>query len=186
MTLCPCTLLRKLLTMPNAALAIIAASMVSLASAYIAQHFFDIQPCILCLFQRVPYAVTLALGALAFLFRRDAGKYRVLLVLCAVAFFVNVGIAFFHTGVERHWWAGTNGCAVTPLNAPLTRESLLLQAISQCDEINFEIFGLTLANLNVLFCLGLGLFSLIAAFGQKKLAEIESKGCGPICMCKKR
>jgi disulfide bond formation protein DsbB len=170
-----------MMTMPYAALAIIAVSVVSLVSAFTAEIFFDIKPCILCLFQRVPYAVTLVFASLAFLLRKDEKNVRILFSLTALAFFVNVGIAFFHTGVERHWWAGTNGCAVMPLNAPLTREQLLTMAVAQCDEINFEIFGLSFANLNVLLCLGMGFFALLSAFGQsfmdRMMRRCQTNGC---------
>lgn len=189
MSLCPLTLLRKLSTMPYAALAIAAVSVVSLLFAYTAEYAFDIKPCILCLFQRIPYAVAFALGLIAFLLRKDPAKFKIVLALIALTFFVNVGIASFHTGVERHWWAGTNGCAVQPLDQPLSRESLLTMAVAQCDEINFEIFGLTFANLNVLFCLALGLFTLLVAFGQgildKILGPVEAQNCACCCCCKK-
>lgn len=175
MSLCICTQVFKLLRLPYAALAILAASLVSLIAAFVAQHVFDIQPCILCLFQRVPYAVALVLGALALLFRKDEQKIKILFTLIALTLFVNVGIAAFHSGVERQWWAGTNGCDVVPLNGELSREQLLTMAVAQCDEINFDIFGITLANLNVIFCLGLGIFSLVVAFGQRKLDELIAR-----------
>ena len=165
--------------MPYAALAILAASLVSLATAFTLQQVFDIQPCILCLFQRIPYAVSLILAALALIFRNKPCAVKFLLVLCALSFLANSGISTFHSGVERHWWAGTNNCAVTPLNGKtaMTTADLLSTAVSQCDEINFSIFGVTLANVNVFFCLGLALLALMTAFGCVPQKEEESCSC---------
>ena len=51
-------------------LAILAASAGALAVAYIAEFVFGLEPCILCLYQRVPYAATGILAILALGMRR--------------------------------------------------------------------------------------------------------------------
>jgi len=38
--------------------AVFAAAVFALGNAYTAQYAFDLEPCILCLYQRVPYVVT--------------------------------------------------------------------------------------------------------------------------------
>ena len=43
-------------------LAILAVSIGSLAMAFAAQYLFGLDPCILCLYQRIPYAVTVVLA----------------------------------------------------------------------------------------------------------------------------
>jgi disulfide bond formation protein DsbB len=154
--------------MPYAALAILAASLGALVGAALFQKFFDAQPCILCIFQRGPYAAALVLSILALLFRRKEKVVKAVLCLCALAFLTNVGIAAYHSGIERHWWAATNSCDVSPLNidpAEMSTADLLVTAIGECDDIKFEILGLTLANMNVLICLGLAVLSFAAAFG---------------------
>lgn len=176
------TLHQKLLVMPVAALALLAAAAGSLAFAYSAENFFGIAPCELCLYQRVPYAVVIALALLALLIRKNDKKARCLLGLCAVAFFVNMGIAFYHSGVELHWWGGTDDCAANPLLATdpaLVREALMNTPVVRCDQINFTFLGFTMANWNVLASFALGLFALLASFGP---CVNWGKGC---CCCKK-
>ena len=49
---------RRLLNGRLILLAILAASMGALGMAYVAEVVFGLEPCILCLYQRVPYAIT--------------------------------------------------------------------------------------------------------------------------------
>ena len=157
----------KILSMPYVAWAIVAASVGSLAFAFTMQYGFDIQPCILCLWQRVPFGVAAIFAMVAYFWRPYGMCTLVLLGGCAVAFFVNTGLAFFHTGVERHWWLGTNGCTITPLHGASVqdwKEQLMSMAVGHCDQISWTFLGLSMANWNVLFSLALALFASIAVF----------------------
>src|SRR5579862_1950674 len=105
-----------LCAMPHAALLIFAASVAALAFAFAMQFGFGVEPCILCLWQRVPFGVVVALSPALLLWKPYGRHTRILLALCAAAFFINSGLSVFHTGVEQHWWLGTSGCAITPLH----------------------------------------------------------------------
>ncbi|MDD3182997.1 MAG: disulfide bond formation protein B [Alphaproteobacteria bacterium] len=171
--------------MPDATLAIFAAATGSLFVAYIAENFFDVQPCILCIYQRIPFAVVSALSIIALIFRDNDKMVRTVLSLCALAFFINAGIAIFHSGVELHWWAGTDECGVNPLvlkQIANLREVLLKTPLVSCDAINFTLFGLTMANWNILASFGLGLFSLLAAF-RSCLNWAKQPSCSVCCPC---
>src|SRR5689334_10219015 len=91
----------------NIARAVVFVSISALAAAYIAQYGFGLKPCILCLYQRTPYAVAIALGLLALLIPRLA---HALLILAALTFLAGAGIAGFHAGVEYGWWKGLPSC----------------------------------------------------------------------------
>ncbi|MBL4690180.1 MAG: disulfide bond formation protein B, partial [Rhodospirillales bacterium] len=67
---------------------IFAASVAALANAYIAQYTFDLEPCILCLYQRVPYAVAGVLGLVAMLV---PGQRSRAVVLAGGVFLVGAG-----------------------------------------------------------------------------------------------
>ncbi len=160
---------KKLFSMPWAALAMIAAGFGAVAAALTLQSLGLAQPCILCIYQRYPYLIAGFLGILALLLRKNDRAVQFLFLLCAVAFVINSGIALYHSGVERQWWAGTDGCEVGL--APLTsdpaalRMALLTTPVSQCDVIDFLFLGLSLANWNILICLGLAGFALLVAAG---------------------
>lgn len=175
-------LLNKLLVMPMAALAVLAVSTGSLITAYVAETFFGVAPCILCLYQRIPYAAAILLAILALLVRAKDKAARSVLALIALAFFINAGIAFFHSGVELQWWKGTDTCGVNPsvlaeaTGSTISARELLLQTPTvRCDAINFTFLGFTMANWNILACLGLGLFALLAALGIRIKVGLDQK-----------
>ncbi len=139
----------------------------ALAAAYIGEYMFGLLPCILCLYQRIPFAVIIALSLLGLALRKNARHSALVLLLCAAAFTANAGIAFYHTGVEQKWWtAGPEGCAVPPASPAESRdllELILSTPAKDCAEIAWQdpIFGLSMANLNVLLGLGMAVICLI-------------------------
>ena len=139
-----------------------AVSALALAAAYTAQYGFGLQPCILCLYQRVPYAVVVALGALAFFGPPRIGRWA--LVFTAVAFAAGAAIAFFHVGVEHKWWEGTDGCKstldVTDLEA--LRAQIMGAKHVRCDEPTWFLFGFTMAFYNMLMSAGLAALNIAA------------------------
>jgi len=151
--------------MPRAAWVLLAVAIVELGFAFIMQYGFGYEPCILCLWQRVPYGVVIILAALASL--PPLYPYaRVLFGFCGLTFLIGAGLAIFHTGVERHWWLGTSGCAVTPLDAASVedlRTKLLQMTVARCDQISWKFLGLSMANWNIPDSLILAAFSLYAA-----------------------
>ncbi len=139
------------------ALAIVLVSAVALSAAYISQYGFGLKPCILCLYQRVPYAANIVLGLLAY-------RYPRLLPLTAAVFIAGAGIAGFHAGVEYGWWKGLSSCGgdILPENVSLEelRKSLTQQAIVRCDVPAWTLFGISMAGYNFFVSLDLGLSTL--------------------------
>ena len=78
-----------------------------LASVFAFQYWGGLQPCVLCIYQRYPYgiAIALSLTALALAARPEgAGVSRRFVQTCALVFAAGFAIAVFHVGVEQHWW----------------------------------------------------------------------------------
>jgi len=164
-------LVTTFLTIPLAAFLIFAACVGAFIFAFTMQYGFDVKPCILCLWQRVPFALAGIAALMAALWEPYGKQTRLLLFLCALMFFINSGVSVFHTGVERHWWLGTSGCAITPLHGSAPedlRQQLLHTVVARCDVISWTFLGLSMANWNVPFCLALAVFSLLAALYQKR------------------
>ena len=142
------------------------ASAGALAAAFLAQYGFDLQPCILCIYQRWPYAVALGVSLLALLLAGRRAPLTALLGLCALAFMVNAGIAGSHVGIEQHWWAGTEACTGPSGEAASVQELLAqIQAapVVRCDEVAWSLFGISMAGYNLLASLALAGFSLSMA-----------------------
>jgi disulfide bond formation protein DsbB len=159
---------------------LIAVSTGSLLTAYIAETFFDVAPCVLCIYQRVPYAIVALLGVFAIAQRNHKAVTDKVIALCAALLFVNAAIAFFHSGVELQWWEGTDGCAVNPAvfsDPEVARKMLLETPAVRCDEINFTFLGFTMANWNVVASFFWGLYALLHVMGYR----VKCMGC---CSCR--
>jgi len=147
-------------------------SAASLGMALIAEHMFGLQPCILCIYQRWPYAIVIALGIIGFFVAHKKGQAG-LFGLIGLTMIANSAIAFYHTGVELKWWPShLEGC-----NSGLSgsAEDILAQIearteAARCDEIPWAdpILGLSMANYNVVFCLGLGILAFWCAYKNCK------------------
>jgi disulfide bond formation protein DsbB len=164
-----CECVSKSLSMPYAALLVMAASLGAIGFAFIMQYGFNIQPCELCLIQRVPFGIAAALAATACIGRPYGTRARVLLGFCAAAFLINTGVAIFHTGVEQHWWEGTKGCHFAPLHGTSPeswREQIMNMAVGHCDEISWTFLGLSMTNWNIPFSFALAVFAFVAALCQ--------------------
>ncbi|MBF0333230.1 MAG: disulfide bond formation protein B [Alphaproteobacteria bacterium] len=152
----------------------------ALAAALVAQHVFGLAPCILCLYQRVPYGLAALLGAVA-LVPMLPPRWRIgLVALAGIGFLANAGIAVFHVGVEQQWWAGTASCSggdaafmdgvgvgAADMLGLLDGTQSLAPALPRCDSPAWSLFGVTMAGYNVVASLVFGLSTLAAA---KRLA----------------
>lgn len=141
----------------------------ALGMAFMAQYVFGLAPCILCVYQRIPYAVVIGLGILGILMSRfNERPAAFVLGAMSLTFFINSVIAFYHTGVERLWWKSFfEGCAVPELEGSITDVLAKIEAapVVRCDEIPWAdpLIGLSMANYNVIFCLILAVAALWSA-----------------------
>lgn len=149
------------------AMALISAT--ALGMALVSQYVFGLDPCILCIYQRWPYGIIIALGIVGFItaFKCKKGT-AIIMGLIGLTFLANSIIAFYHTGVEQHWWKSfLEGCAVPNLGSNPDDIIAIIEAseAARCDEIPWAdpILNLSMANYNVIFCLGLGLIAFYSA-----------------------
>ena len=138
-----------------------------LLGALFFQYVVGLAPCALCIYQRWPHLVVLVLAALALLFARpDRSPARAgLLALAGVSLLVTAGVGVFHVGVEQHWWEGLASC--TGGTGAATIEDLRAQIMNapvvRCDDIAWQMFGISMAGYNVLISTALAVFAFLAA-----------------------
>jgi len=147
-------------------LTILVVSLGSLAPAYAAQYVFGLEPCALCLYQRLPYVVTAMLGAAALILPTEGGARTSVVALSALVFAGGAALAFYHVGVEEHWWASIAGCGgelATSITLEDLRAGLNERPPKPCDQVDWRLFGLSLAGYNVAFSLFLAGTSLAGA-----------------------
>jgi len=151
---------------PNMFLALGLLSAASLGMAFIAQYVFGLAPCNLCVIQRWPFVIIIGLSALGFFLTKHPKLSSGVMGLIGLTFLTNAAIAFYHSGVERKWWKSfLEGCSVPQLEGNADQILAQIQSITEavrCDEIPWAdpIFGLSMANYNVVFCLGLGIIAI--------------------------
>ncbi|WP_114964390.1 disulfide bond formation protein B [Alkalilacustris brevis] len=131
-----------------------AGSLGLLLAALVFQYGFGMAPCALCIWQRWPHLVAVALAGPAVAL---AGPLWPLLGGAAAA--TSGGIGVYHTGVERGWWQGPQACSAGPDIGALSPEELFAQIMAapvvRCDEVPWEMLGLSMASWNALASFGL-------------------------------
>ena len=105
-------------------------------------------PCPMCIWQRWPHlaGVLIAVAAIA-LPRRT----RSLAVAGGLVMLVSAGLGVFHTGVEQGWWEGPSSCvggSVEGVSADQLLDQIMRAPLVRCDEIVWELLGLTMAGWN--------------------------------------
>ena len=152
-------------------IAVMAACLGALGTAFASEVWGGLQPCILCIYQRYVYAVALLIGLAGLVVARRTNLLRLSLLLAGLTFLAGAAIAFFHAGVEQHWWRGTAECHAPVFDPNLSvedlREQLLNQNFVPCDEIPWSLFGLSMAGYNAIASLILALAAIWAAKGLK-------------------
>ena len=148
-----------------AAVALVSAAV--LATAYVSQYVFGLQPCTLCLWQRYPYMATIVLGLIGAAVSHRPTARRASVFLAAATFMAGAGMAGFHVGVEQGWWEGLPGCSMPAIDKDMSVADLrrALEARSEvvpCDEPAWTFFGISMAGYNALVSLLLAAGSLVA------------------------
>jgi disulfide bond formation protein DsbB len=142
---------------------VLLASAAVLGSALLSQYWGGLAPCELCLLQRWPWAAAIIISLVAIMAGSRAVLPWVALLLAAV-FAVGSALAFYHVGVEKHWFAGPNACTGAATAAD-TVEALKARILGQmpvrCDEPAWSLWGISLAGWNLLASLVMGSLSFV-------------------------
>src|SRR4051795_5739938 len=88
---------------------VLAASAIVLGAALTSQYWGGLVPCELCVLQRWPWAAAITISIVA-LFAGHRPALRWVALVLGLVFLVSVGLAFYHVGVEQHWFAGPSAC----------------------------------------------------------------------------
>ena len=125
------------------------------------QYVLGYKPCKLCLYQRIPYIVAIFISFIGYnYFKND----KILIVIVAI-FSVSFFISGYHYGIENNIFQEFSGCTTGSLETLDKAEILksLKDNITSCKDVNFKLFGISLAGINLLLSL------LIVAYSIKIL-----------------
>lgn len=152
-------------------------SISALLMALGSEAFLGLEPCILCIYQRVPFALVVLFAIIGISLRKRQAAARIMIALSGLTFLINSGIAFYHTGVEQKWWASfMEGCSVPAGfldgNEQSMLENILSAPTGKCDEIPWAdpILNLSMANYNVILCFGLFLVCTLSFIALRRKA----------------
>jgi disulfide bond formation protein DsbB len=149
------------------------AAAAALGVAYASEVWGELVPCALCLLERWPYRIVIALGLLGAIVPR--GISRGLLMLAVVALLAGALIAAVHVGVEFNWWPSPlPECAAPHLSGGSIADrlaSMPSRPSKPCDEPTFLIPGLpvSMAAMNMLYALAFaGMLASSLAVGRNR------------------
>ena len=136
-------------------------SILALILAYLFEHVGGYAPCVLCVYQRVPYVLIAIITIFIVTCLKRPPIILFYLVLGVVL--INMGLAFFHVGVEWGWFAFEEACDdLIPQGATIEdlRRFLSKKTTVSCKDPSFVMLSLSMAQWHVLYLLGLFITSL--------------------------
>ena len=114
-------------------------------------------PCTMCIWQRWPHAVAV-LAAASGVFLPVAA----VIAVGAAAAATTGAIGLYHAGVERGLWAGPSTCTsggVSGLSPEQLMEQIMQAPLVRCDEIAWQLLGVSMAGWNAILS-----FALVAVW----------------------
>ena len=122
-----------------------------LGGALFSQYVGGLYPCEMCYWQRWPHGAAILFALGAFFSPSGSPRTRLLVLLAALAIAISGAIGLFHAGVELGWWEGITQC--TAIGAASLQDILNVPLI-RCDQVQWELFGISMAGWNALLSLG--------------------------------
>ena len=128
--------------------AIFIISLLSLLIALYIEFFLGFKPCKLCIYQRIPYLIAIFLTFLGL----NYSKNLIWLYMLMLIFFSSFMLSGYHVGIEQEIFKEFSGCTGNSLKIVDKNEllKLLNSEVNSCKNIDFRIFGLSLATINFL------------------------------------
>ena len=128
-----------------------------LGGALGSQYIGGLYPCEMCYWQRWPHGAAILAGLFAFTAPAESSRAKNLTLLAALLITISGIIGVYHAGVEARIFEGFTTC--TALGGGGMSTADLLKQISQaplirCDQVQWSLFGISLAGWNAIFSLG--------------------------------
>ena len=123
---------------------------VSIISAYMIEYGLGHKPCKLCIYQRFPYIISILLVLSILLFKKNV---KIHLLILAIISLVGSILAFYHFGIEQGFFNESIICETQSLQEGLSKQDVLKQLKQNtlsCKNVNFTLFGLSLASINAI------------------------------------
>ena len=133
-------------------------SLFSLLIALYIEFYLGYSPCKLCIYQRIPYLISIFVTFLGISYYKNL----IWLYFLLITFFLSFLLSGYHFGIEQEIFKEFSGCTGNSINIIDKNEllKLLNSEVNTCKNVDFKIFGLSLATIN--FLLSFIIFILIS------------------------
>ena len=140
-------------------------SLFTIISALYIEHILLIPACKLCLYQRIPYIFSIIICFFGFFF----SNYKIWIYLLIITFVSSLTVSGYHIGIENSIFPEFSGCRNENLNTTDKAELLknLKSSLLNCKDVNFRIFGFSLATINFLLSVALTTISIRYLYYEK-------------------
>ncbi|MFL2902200.1 MAG: disulfide bond formation protein B [Candidatus Pelagibacter sp.] len=122
------------------------------------EYILGYKPCKLCVYQRVPYIAAIFVSFVGYNYFKNIR----ILILIIIIFTISALISGYHYGIENSIFEEFSGCTSNTLN--IFDKSKLLQSLNNnftsCKDVNFKLFGISLAGINLFLSLLIVIYSL--------------------------
>lgn len=139
-----------------------AGSAAMMIGALLFQYVGGMAPCKMCIWQRWPHVIAIALGAIIYF-----APHRFIALLGGIVVLTGAGIGVYHAGVEQKWWEGPSSCTGSGIS--LSDNLLDMSApinVVMCDVIPWSMFGISMAGWNAIVSVGIA-YIWLRAFTTK-------------------
>ena len=129
----------------------------SIFYAFFVEYILGYKPCILCKYQRMPYILGLVLGLIGFI---ETLNKRIIF-FTFLTFLISMSLSGYHVGIEQELYQSIFNCSDD--NLSILEEGKLLKSLSvinpDCRNVNFAVFGVSLATINFVLSFVISSFS---------------------------
>ena len=121
-------------------------SFFSLIAALYVEYILGFKPCILCIYQRIPYAIAILISLIAFFIVNR----NILLIILGLTFFAGILLSGYHVSIEKGIIEPLFSCTGENVKSLVKEEILksLNNIQPDCKDVDFSLFGVSLATLN--------------------------------------
>ena len=133
-------------------------SLLAILFALYVEHILQYKTCKLCLYQRIPYLLAIFISFIGY----NYSKNNKILIFIIIIFSISFLISGYHYGIENNIFEEFSGCSNNTLS--ITNKTELLKSLNNnmpsCKDVNFKLFGMSLAGINFLLSLLIIIYSL--------------------------
>ena len=150
--------MEKILTIKKFYLLIFLISIISLLGAVFIENVLEQSPCRLCLYQRIPYLISIFICFFGFNYYKNFLWMYLLLIL----FIISTILSGYHVGIENSIFEEFSGCTSENINITNKLDLLnnLKKTMPSCKNVDFRLFGLSLATINLIISLIISAISI--------------------------